>query len=299
MPWQAWLVTAVLVVDFAIKVVALGVVPRNRRPGSSQAWLLLILLVPLVGLPLFLLIGSPYLHGRRNQIQAAANRVLLERGGHRPMLPHGLELPDGIDGAIALNRTLAALPCVTGTPIGLYPGYEDSIAAMTEAVRGARRDVWFEIYILALDDTTEPFFDAMAEAVRRGVVVRLMYDHWGSRKYPGFEAMNRRLTADGVHLAPDAPDQTAAGQVAASRPAQPPQDPRRRRRGRVHGVAEHDRRELPGAVEHRASGGAGRISTSACADRSCTSSRSCSRSTGSPRPVNGSELGDPASLPDG
>lgn len=198
MPWPAWLVTAVLVVDVAIKVVALGVVPRNRRPGSSQAWLLLILLVPLVGLALFLLIGSPYLHGRRNQIQADANRVLLERGGHRPVLPPGLELPDGIDGAIGLNRALAALPCVTGTPIGLYPGYEDSIAAMTDAVRGARRDVWFAIYILALDDTTEPFFAAMAEAVRRGVVVRLLYDHWGSRKYPGFEEMNRRLTDDGV-----------------------------------------------------------------------------------------------------
>ena len=198
MPWQGWAVVVVLAIDFAIKVVAIGLVPRNRRPASSMAWLLVILLMPWIGLPLFLLIGSPYLHGRRNQIQAEANREILIRTGSRPIVPPAIEIPDRLEGAITLNRTLTALPCVTGTPIGLYPGYEDSIAAMTEAVRQARNDVWFAIYILALDSTTAPFFDAMADAVRRGVVVRLMYDHWGSREYPGFAEMNARLTADGV-----------------------------------------------------------------------------------------------------
>ena len=38
----------------------------------------------------------------------------------------------------------------------------------------------------------------MADAVRRGVKVRLLYDHIGSRRYPGFRAMNRRLTRDGI-----------------------------------------------------------------------------------------------------
>lgn len=198
MAWQVWLAVALLFADFAIKVVAIGVVPENRRPSSSTAWLLLILLLPVIGLPLFLLIGSPYVHGRRNRIQADANRQLLSRAALRPPLPAGIEMPEKIDGAIALNRALGALPAVTGTPTGLYPGYEDSIAAMTDAVRNARRDVWFAIYILALDTTTAPFFDAMADAVRRGVTVRLMYDHWGSRKYPGYREMNQRLSADGV-----------------------------------------------------------------------------------------------------
>ena len=187
-----------LVLDYGIKIVAIGVVPENRRPSSSQAWLLLILLVPVIGLPLFFLIGSPYVHGRRHRIQAEANAALLARSNALPMLPAGVAAPRPLSAAVALNRNLGSLPCVLGSPIGLYPGYGDSIAAMTEAVRNAERTVNFEIYILALDATTEPFFDAMTDAVRRGVKVRLLYDHIGSRRYPGFRAMNRRLTRDGI-----------------------------------------------------------------------------------------------------
>jgi cardiolipin synthase A/B len=187
-----------LVLDYGIKIVAIGVVPENRRPSSSQAWLLLILLAPVVGLPLFLLIGSPYINRRRHRIQAEANAALLAGSNALPMLPVGVTAPRPMSGAVALNRNLGSLPCVLGTPIGLYPGYGDSIAAMTEAVRNAERAVNFEIYILALDVTSAPFFDAMADAVRRGVKVRLLYDHIGSRRYPGFRQMNQRLTHDGI-----------------------------------------------------------------------------------------------------
>lgn len=41
------------VVDYGIKIAAIGLVPEGRRPSSSTAWLLIILLVPIVGLPLF------------------------------------------------------------------------------------------------------------------------------------------------------------------------------------------------------------------------------------------------------
>ena len=47
-----------LVVDYAIKLVMIGVVPGSRKPSSANAWLLLILFVPVVGLPLYLLMGS-------------------------------------------------------------------------------------------------------------------------------------------------------------------------------------------------------------------------------------------------
>jgi cardiolipin synthase A/B len=187
-----------LVLDYAIKIVAIGVVPENRRPSSSQAWLLLILLLPGLGLPLFLLVGSPYIQGRRHRLQAAANAELLQRAKALPELPSGVSAPDRVSGVVDLNRNLGSMPCVVGATIGLHPGYGDSIAAMTEAVRRARHTVNFEIYILGLDATTEPFFDALADAVRRGVTVRLLYDHLGSRGYPGFRRMNQRLTADRI-----------------------------------------------------------------------------------------------------
>jgi cardiolipin synthase A/B len=211
-----WLSLLLLVLDYGIKIVAIGVVPENRRPSSSQAWLLLILLVPVVGLPLFYLIGSPYVHGRRHRIQAEANAALLARSNALPMLPAGVVAPFPLSGAVALNRNLGSLPCVLGTPIGLFPGYGDGIAAMTEAVRAAERMVKFEIYILALDVTTEPFFDAMADAVRRGVKVRLLYDHIGSRRYPGFLGNEPAAYPRRDRLASDAAHQALPGPVEAS-----------------------------------------------------------------------------------
>lgn len=194
----SWVATVLLVIDYLIKIVAIGVVPENRRPSSSTAWLLLILLLPYVGLPLFLLIGSPYIQGRRHTIQANANAELLARADALPALPSEIDDPEYFSGVVQMNRDLGSLPCVGGTPVGLYPHYEECIEAMTTAVHEAKRTVHFEIYILALDATTEPFFDAMAAAVKRGVKVRLLYDHIGSHGYPGYHRMNRRLTADGI-----------------------------------------------------------------------------------------------------
>ena len=48
-----------VVVEYVIKIIAIGAVPENRRPSSSTAWLLLILFVPVIGVPLYLILGSP------------------------------------------------------------------------------------------------------------------------------------------------------------------------------------------------------------------------------------------------
>jgi cardiolipin synthase len=172
-------------------------VPENRRPGSSSAWLLLILFVPVVGLPLFFLLGSPYVTGRRHRVQQQANRAIAERVEELPDLPVGLVADEHLASVLELNRRLTALPCVSGDHRRLLPD-EEFVAALAGAVASAERTVHVEFYIAALDATTEPFFDALRAAVARGVRVRFLYDHLGARRYPGHAAMNRRLSADGV-----------------------------------------------------------------------------------------------------
>jgi cardiolipin synthase len=200
-----WVSTVLLVVEYLIKVVAVGVIPENRRPGSSSAWLLLVLFVPALGLPLFLLMGSPYVKGRRHEIQGRANREITDSTSAYPTLPIGIEAPPQLRSIIGLNRRLTAMPCVTGVNSGLHGDYEESIAAMARAVRAAERYVHVEIYIIAWDETTDVFFSALAEAVRRGVTVRLLYDHLGTRKYPGYRMLKRRLTAAGIEWHPMMP----------------------------------------------------------------------------------------------
>ena len=52
---------------------------------------------------------------------------------------------------------------------------------MTGAVDGARSFVHVEFYITAWDEVTTPFCEALVRATERGVPVRLLFDHLGSR----------------------------------------------------------------------------------------------------------------------
>ena len=96
MTWTVILGWLLIVIEYLIKIVAIGVIPENRRPSSSTAWLLLILLLPLVGLPLFLMLGSPYINRRRHDIQAEANERLDDGIAHLPSVPEHVEVPVGV-----------------------------------------------------------------------------------------------------------------------------------------------------------------------------------------------------------
>jgi cardiolipin synthase A/B len=194
----AWAPLILYLVELTIKIVALGTIPGNRRPSSSIAWLLLIVVTPILGLVIFLLIGSPFVRGRRAKVQAEANQVITERTAEIPDLPPGADIPVGVDSLFRLNRRLSRLPCVTGVSHGLFGEYNASIQAMTDAVNEATTRVHVEYFIAIWDDTTDVFFTALVEAVKRGVRVRLLYDHVASRRYPGFKEMNSKLTAAGI-----------------------------------------------------------------------------------------------------
>ena len=156
-----WLPLTVLLIGLVIKVIALGTIPRNRRPSSSLAWLLLIAVTPVFGLILFLLIGSPFVRGRRERVQIQANQVILEHTADMP--PTNSELPIGLGSMVRLNRRLSSVPMMTGTSHGLFGDYDASIAAMTTAVGEAQRWVHVEIYIMAWDHTTDAFFGALVD----------------------------------------------------------------------------------------------------------------------------------------
>ncbi|KQZ09148.1 cardiolipin synthase [Agromyces fucosus] len=188
----------VVVIDLIIRVTAIIVVPRNRRPTAGMAWLLAIFFLPFIGVFFFLLIGNPKLPKHRRQKQAEVDRYIRES-------THGVERvsdpghwPGWFEGVVRLNRNLGSMPLIGSNSASLIGDYQGSLDAMTDAVRGARRYVHVEFYILALDATTTPFFDALGEAVARGVDVRLMLDHVASLRVKGYRRTLKRLTDMGV-----------------------------------------------------------------------------------------------------
>ncbi|SJM69280.1 Cardiolipin synthetase [Corynebacterium glutamicum] len=191
--WQ----TVGLIIDYTIKIIAIGYVPEGRRPSSSTAWLLAILLLPYVGLPLFLLMGSPYINRRRHRIQQEVNHLIEDVHDDVPDVPDGMEVSPEVESVIKLNRRLTRMPAVTGENNGFYSDYRESLKRMTAAIDEAEEYIYVEIYIMAWDSYTQPFFAALERAHNRGVKVRLLFDHVGSWKYPGYHRLKKELNRMG------------------------------------------------------------------------------------------------------
>jgi len=199
----AWLLGAWTVVSWlltlGIRVLALGVIPGNRKPSTGLAWLLLVLLAPFAGLVAFAFLGSQRLGRRR----AARQRLAHDRIAESFADPDAEQptVTPALAGVVRLNRRLGAIGLRTGTDVELIPDYADSLRRMAAAIDSAERYVHAEFYISARDEATAPVFDAMLAAHRRGVDVRFLFDHLGSRGIPGYRRFIDWLDASGFAYA--------------------------------------------------------------------------------------------------
>jgi cardiolipin synthase len=98
----------------------------------------------------------------------------------------------------AFRRSAEALgnAMVPGNTAKLLKNGDQIFPAMTRDIREARRTVNLESYIFQPDEAGRQFADAMIEAARRGVEVRLLVDAWGSK----LKALQQELEAAGVQV---------------------------------------------------------------------------------------------------
>lgn len=171
----------------ALSIFALIYIPRNRKPTSGMAWLLIIFFAPYVGWIIFLIIGNYKLPKNRRDTQKATNKMIDARV---------LELKDDMINAVPerfralakLIANLGHLPPLPGYVSKYITDYDEAIESITKDINKAKTNVYIEYYILTLDDTTRPLFEALVAANNRGVEVRVLLDWWGSKKYATYKS---------------------------------------------------------------------------------------------------------------
>ncbi|ACB76147.1 phospholipase D-like domain-containing protein [Opitutus terrae] len=153
---------------FAVFLIA-RLMSEKRAPANTFAWLLIIVLLPYVGVPLYLLLGGRKL------------RRLAERKSRlRPTLPAGAPTPTTDAEAVAqtVMASGAAAP-VAGNRLTLLTTGEAAYAALERGIRGARHSIHVTTFILGRDDTGRRLVRLLAERARAGVKVRLLLDAVG------------------------------------------------------------------------------------------------------------------------
>ncbi|TNM47238.1 cardiolipin synthase [Nocardioides albidus] len=179
--------------DMLLRLVALGIIPGNRKPSTGMAWLLLILIEPIIGFSVFLLLGRTRLGNRRITRQRTAIAAIRERSDELRLSFDSGRLPRSMAGVARLNERLGSLPLTGGNEVELWSDYRALMTEMAREIDRARSHVHVQFYITAWDDVTDPVFQALVRATDRGVDVRLLFDHIGSRRIPGYRRMVKRL----------------------------------------------------------------------------------------------------------
>ena len=192
--------------------VAAVLVSMNRRPSSAIAWVLAIIFIPLLGAVAFFFVGNSKLPKHRRDKQREVNDLVLARTEGSPLISKGLDWPDWLHSMVALNSNLGALPMVNGNSAELLPDYNGTFDAMIAEIESAASYVHVEFYILVLDSTTEPFFQALARAQARGVAVRVLSDDLAGIMFPGRKETIKYLRDAGAEYHPMLPLRPFHGQ---------------------------------------------------------------------------------------
>ena len=190
------IVVGLAVIELVFRIAFLIYIPRGRKPTAAMAWLLAIFLMPsILVLLLFFLIGGTKVSRRRRVRQKHIDRLTattIQKTEQRKKPPRRYR------SFIELGTGLGKFPAINGNALTPISSYDQTITQIVEDVSHAKRYIYLESYILALDSVTEPLFVALEEAVLRGVSVYVLFDAVGSRKYKRKREMKRRLTRAGI-----------------------------------------------------------------------------------------------------
>lgn len=144
---------------------------QKKAPANTFAWLLVIVLAPYVGVPLYLLLG-----GRKLRRLAARKAPLAPKLPNRPDTP-----PIFAHRPVAqtIMASGAGAP-VAGNRFQLLTSGEETFAELERQIRQARHVIHITTFILGRDETGRRLIELLAERARAGVHVRLLLDSIGS-----------------------------------------------------------------------------------------------------------------------
>ncbi len=181
-----WLLPTVLGVAQVLGVLsALDAVMKARTPQGATAWVLALVLLPIVTLPLYWIFGrakfDAYVEALRDFDREVAARLDEARAGVRSAF---LVDPDGARGELRAFDEMATLPLTCKNDGHLLIDGHATFEAIFAALDEAEAYVLAQFYTIHDDRIGTAFQAKLIAAARRGVRVYLLYDEVGSAKLP-------------------------------------------------------------------------------------------------------------------
>ncbi len=143
---------------------------KHRQPSGTMAWILAIVLIPYVGVPLYLLFG-----GRKLKRVRKRKADLFETN----LAPTESDMPPRCLADRAL-RTGIMPPPRNGHTIDLHFNGEDAFRQLLVLLESAQSSIHVTTFILGRDEVGRAIIEVLARKAREGIEVRLLLDSLGS-----------------------------------------------------------------------------------------------------------------------
>lgn len=153
---------------------------ENRNPVRSLSWVIVLVLLPIIGIVLYLLIGQNY---RKQKI------ISKKSIRHNTKLPKTEFQPEDFSAFMGktqylnlvnlLNKNSDA-PAYGFNKIEVLADGETTFNAMFEAIQEAKDHIHIEFFIFGDDKISNHLRELLIEKARQGIRVRMIYDYLGS-----------------------------------------------------------------------------------------------------------------------
>ncbi len=175
-PWTFWLGWAWSVSSV---IVTTWIVMQRRAPQSTLAWIIVVNLLPVIGLPVYAYFGPQRITRQRlkrwhTQASLMSQRDLQTLRAHRP------EPPLWAVQHARLIEASCGLPICSAYGIELLVSGGAKLQALLREIAAARNHIHLEYYIFEPDHSGGAVLDALAARAREGIAVRLLVDAIGS-----------------------------------------------------------------------------------------------------------------------
>jgi cardiolipin synthase len=184
-----WLYDALLVVYWIAVVVVL--VAEDRDPTITLLWMVVLVLLPVIGLPIYFLAGRDWkrIHARQPWVKElrALREPFMERFHARyraySTSTHAKYRDTSIERLIQAVSTERRNEPLPANDLVIWPSGAEYFPHLIDDISKARTFVHMQYYTWERDELTAAICDALIERVRAGVEVRVLTDFLGSAHY--------------------------------------------------------------------------------------------------------------------
>ncbi|GIP21825.1 cardiolipin synthase [Paenibacillus sp. J22TS3] len=162
--------------------VGMAIFMENRNPSSTLAWILLLVLLPVVGLVLYFLLGQNYFKRRKFDKKAMQDQKAYELIDNNTL--HAAfdlsEFSPGQQKLLKMSHKIARTPCSMATRTRVLTNGEETFSSLLKELKMAKHHIHMEYYIYRADEIGREIQQTLIAKAREGVEVRFMFDAVGS-----------------------------------------------------------------------------------------------------------------------